>query len=171
MDNEEQKETTEKLVVIPEVIYEQDDDEEALRRHLFAADFDDRPVLLVDVPEWHRQVLIKALSGTERMAFVHWNNGMAKDDPNYLRHLNFYLVSNFCLHPKTRKRFLKAGDEQTFMSERNGFVIDMLANTVTAFSHIDGTSMEQARKNLGRASSSAIISSPNGVAKEPLSIS
>ena len=154
-----------------QAVYEQDADEEALRRHLFASDFDDRPELLVDVPEWHRQVLIKALSGTERMAFVHWNNSMAKDDPNYLRHLNFYLVSNFCLHPKTRKRFLKTGDEQTFMGERNGYVIDMLANTVTAFSRIDGTSMEHARKNLERASSSAIINSPNGKAKEPLPIS
>jgi hypothetical protein len=151
--------------------FEEDDDEEALRRHLFAPDFDDRPELLVDVPEWGRQVLIKALSGTERMEFVTWNNGMNRDDPNYLRHLNFYLVSRFCLHPKTRKRFLKTADEQAFMNERSGYVVTVLANTVTAFARIDSSAMEQARKNLERASSSAIISSPNGVAKEPLSIS
>ena len=161
----EEKQTSHPIDI--QAAFEEDADEEALRRHLFASDFDDRPELLVDVPEWHRQVLIKALSGTERMAFVHWNNSMAKDDPNYLRHLNFYLVSNFCLHPKTRKRFLKTADELTFMGERNGCVIEMLASTVTAFSRIDGTAMEQARKNLGRASSSAIISSLNGKAKEP----
>lgn len=121
-----------------------------MRAALFASGFDDRPEVLVPVPEWNRQVLIRAISGTQRAAFITWQRDQdSKNDPSYNKRLSFYIVSNFCLHPKSRKPFLKPADQQAFMDERNGAVIETLSYTVIEFCHLDGSTTEQAKKNLG----------------------
>lgn len=137
----------------PEPEWEEDEDENALRDYLFSPACDDRPEIVVPVPEWRRRVLIKALTGTEREAFYKWQQAQTKDDEKYTMRLRWYLVSNYVLHPRTRKPFLKAADMQPFNNQKNGAVLEILSITVQQLSRLDGTTFDEAKKNLDLANS------------------
>lgn len=124
-------------------------DENAARLHIFQKQ--DRQELLVPVPEWDMQILIRALSGTARSNFIAFQlvlEQMHKGTGEYWKRLWFELALQGCMHPKTKKPIFRAADRDTLMDEHNGLVIEMLGKTVQMFSQIDASSSDRARKNL-----------------------
>lgn len=124
------------------------DDENALRAHIFQ--HDDREELLVNVPEWNTQVLIKELTGTARNEYIAFTVALDqfKGTPEYGRRLWFETCRLGCMHPKTKKPIFKFADRDELMNQHNGQVIEVLGRTVQAFSKLDGTVGDQAKKNL-----------------------
>lgn len=143
--------------------YIETDDENALRAHILQKD--DREELLVEVPEWNTHVLIKALSGAARNEYIAFTVALNqhKGTAEYGRRLWFETCRLGCMHPKTKKPIFKFADRDELMNEHNGQVIETLGRTVQDFSKLDGSVIEQARKNLlGIQNSTTITNSSNG---------
>ncbi|SRR6266567_5742276 len=128
----------------------------AMRQHIFGRKHK-RPEVLIPVPEWDCTVLIVAMNGEQRYEYTGWLQSQDPQDPAWRKKLNFHLVSTFCLHPETRKTFIQAGDYRALMTEDEGAIVDMLAQTVVLLSKVDGSTVEQARKNLLAVTKSTAI--------------
>lgn len=139
-------------------------DENALRSHIFQQD--DRPELLVEVPEWRTRVLIKALSGKARSEFLAFQVALQRehaDTPHYFKRLWFEMILHACVHPITKKPIFKVADRDTFMDDKNGSVLQMLGETIQAFCNFDSSVSVRAKKNLASTlNTTATSNSPNG---------
>ncbi|HLZ64384.1 MAG TPA: hypothetical protein VKR06_46230 [Ktedonosporobacter sp.] len=104
--------------------------------------------VLVDVPEWGIQVLLRAMSGQERSIYFSWLNAQDQKDPNHIKRNYWRLIQPCMLHPRTRKPVFKSADEGTIMAEHDGAIFEMLAFTSQRLSRLDGSTMTAAKKNL-----------------------
>jgi len=107
----------------------------------------DRPEELVEVPPWRVKILVRAMNGAQRVLYEanerDPKTGRFKD----LRHVYFEIARMCCLHPVTKKPFLKPEKEIEFMSNHNGTIIVVLANKAMQLSGLFQSQQEQARKN------------------------
>jgi hypothetical protein len=140
---------TQKITLEPEIEWIETENEDEFRSQIFQ--MDDREELLVPVPEWKRKILLKRLTGTVRAEFISFRANLTEHyggKPEFWKQLWFELVRVGCVHPKTRRPVFKLADRDTFLGEHDGGVIQMLGETVAIFSQLDGSVIEQAKKNL-----------------------
>lgn len=120
-------------------------DEQQMRQIIFQAK--DRPEELVEVPEWRLKILVRAMSGTQRVIYEalprDQKTGRFKD----LRYVYFEIARMCCVHPRTLKPVFQAADKDTVMDEKNGTIIDELVGKALRFSNLLPSQKEIARKN------------------------
>lgn len=120
-------------------------DEQAL--YDIIAQSKDRPEELVEIPLWRVKVLVRAMSGTQRVLYESNSRDQKSGRFKDLRHVYFEVARLCCVHPRTKKPFLKSDQEHTFMDERNGAIIDLLAAKALRLSGLMGSQQEQIAKN------------------------
>jgi hypothetical protein len=118
--------------------------EQELRSLIFNTD--DREEMLVEVPQWKTKILLKAATGTKRAELIALVDRPQNAD--YYKDLYFELVLAGCVHPTTKRPIFKPADRDTLMSQKNGAVLQLLAEMIQQLSHIDGTVSNLAKKNL-----------------------
>ena len=127
-------------------------DEQQLRQFILLAS--DRPEEVVEVPLWRVKVLVRAMSGSQRVLYEalprDQKTGRFKD----MRHVYFEVVRMCCVHPSTHRPIFQPSDEAAVMDERNGTIISMLALKAIELSGILPSQTEQVRKNSESTSTS-----------------
>lgn len=125
-------------------------DEKELITHIFQ--MDDRPEVLVKVPEWKTEILVKALTGTARAEFYAHQEVLVEkykdDQTEYYRQIWFELMKGGCVHPKTKRPIFHFGHRTELLDKKNGAVLQMLGQTVQTLSKLDNSIKEQVKKNL-----------------------
>lgn len=140
-----------------EIEWVETDNERQMRELIFRTD--DRPEVIVPVPEWKLKILIRSMSGTERSQFLFYQANLSDKSQDYIKKLYFRIVLLCCYHPKTHKPIFQPTDQDSFMDEKNGAIIEMLAMIGQQLSHLDNSTREAARKNYANILKASGISS------------
>ena len=121
------------------------EDETAMRQFIFQAQ--DRPQELVEIPAWRLRILVRGMSGTQRAQYEANPRDPETGRFSDLRHVYFGVVQMCCVHPRTKKQIFKYADRDTFMDEKDGAIIDMLAARALRLSGLLPAQTERIRKN------------------------
>lgn len=121
------------------------EDEIAMRQLIFQAQ--DRAEELVEIPAWRLRVLIRAMSGTQRALYEANPRDPETGRFRNLKQVYFNVVQMCAVHPRTKKEVFKFGDQDTFMNEHDGAIIDMLAALALRLSKMLPAQTENVRKN------------------------
>jgi hypothetical protein len=125
-----------------------------------------RKEILVSVPEWGMDVLLTALTATERGEYFAFNNDIGKTcqqgSSDFFKRLWFEQVRLGCRHPVTRERILQPADRDEFMDGEDGAVIETLADIIRDISGLNAGNIEEAKKKLLSAKNTDTANLQNG---------
>ncbi len=143
MSSELQEQVEKTLPVDTQDGYAEDDDERAL--HDYISNLDDIQEQLVEVPEWHRKILVIGLNADERYTVFQSHTNMQTGEVD-LKGVFIDLVIKACRHPRTLKPIFSMGD-RGMLSGKNSGAVDRLATMAADLSGMTATIQEALRKN------------------------
>src|SRR5579864_7072546 len=121
------------------------EDESAMRQLIFQAE--DRPEELVEVPEWRLRVLVRGMTGTQRVIYETMPRDESTNRVN-LRTAYAEAVIMCCYFPKNKeKQVFKLVDRDELMNRKSGDVIGRLATKALELSGMLPRQAEAAAKN------------------------
>ena len=141
-------------------------DAEQMRQFILQAT--DRPEELVEVPEWRVKVLVRAMSGSQRVLY----EALPRDEKTRffkdMRQMGFEVIRMCCVHPGTHKAIFQVADKDTVMDEKNGTVIDFLVGKALRLSGLLAYLEEDDERAIYRMAKafSLVAQAPSGPASE-----